>query len=35
MCVLSFTKVSLMNVAALAFGARYSKLIVPLGGFYL
>jgi hypothetical protein len=36
MCALSFTKVSLMNVVALVFGAYiYSELRVPLGRFYL
>ena len=34
MCALSFNKVSLMNVAALAFEA-YSELRGPLGRFYL
>ena len=35
MCALSFTKVSLMNVAALALEHRYLELRVHLGRFYL
>ena len=35
MCALSFTKVSLMNVAALVLEHRYSELRVHLGRFYL
>jgi hypothetical protein len=32
---LSFSKVSLVNMAVLAFGAKYSEFRVHLGGFYL
>ena len=35
MCALSFIKVSLMNVDALAFGHRVSELRLHLSGFFL